>query len=74
MDDWITTETLRKIESRRKLKDKVSNSRRTRAARRETQKQYNKANQEMQELSGMIKDSLLTIWQKKQKQQQINTG
>ena len=44
--EWITTETLSKIESRRKLKDKISNSR-TRAARREAQKQYNKANQEV---------------------------
>ena len=44
--EWITTETLSKIENRRKLKDKISNSR-TRAGRREAQKQYNKANREV---------------------------
>ena len=44
--EWITTETLSKIENRRKLKDKISSSR-TRAAKREAQKQYNEANQEV---------------------------
>lgn len=44
--EWITTETLSKIETRKKLKDKV-NGIGTRAARREAQSQYNKANQEV---------------------------
>ena len=44
--EWISTETLIKIETRRKLKDKISSSRR-RAAKREAQKQYNEANQEV---------------------------
>ena len=39
--EWISTETLSKIETRRKLKDKINNNR-TRAARREAQSQYNK--------------------------------
>ena len=44
--EWITTETLTKIEIRRKLKVKKNNSR-MRAARREAQSQYNEANQEV---------------------------
>ena len=44
--EWITTETLSKTKNRRKLKAKINNSR-TRAARREAQSQYNKANQEV---------------------------
>ena len=44
--EWITTETLGKIETRRKLKDKINGSR-TRADRREVQSQYKKANQEV---------------------------
>ena len=53
------------------LKDKISNTR-TRAARKEAQKQYNEANQEVQRAIKHDK-SLLTTWQRKQNQQQINT-
>ena len=38
--EWITTKTLSRIESRGKLKVNINNSR-TRAARRETQSEYN---------------------------------
>ena len=48
--EWIATETLNKVESRRKLKDKINNSR-TRGARREAQSQYNKANHEVRKHS-----------------------
>ena len=44
--EWISTETLSKIETRRKLKEKI-NSSKTRAAKRKAQSQYNKANQEV---------------------------
>ena len=48
--EWISIETLSKIETRRKLKEKI-NSSKTRAAKREAQSQYNKANQEVRKNS-----------------------
>ena len=62
--EWITTETLSKIETRRKLKDKI-NSSRTRAARREAQRQYNKTNQEVRKDSRRDKRKFINDLAKK---------
>jgi len=44
--EWISVETLKKIETKKKQKDKVLNSR-ARAAKREAQSQYNEIHQEI---------------------------
>ena len=61
--EWISTETLSKIETRRKLKDKI-NSNKTRAAKREAQSQYNKANQEVRKDSRRDKRKFIDDWAK----------
>ena len=62
--EWITSETLSKIETRRKLKEKI-NSSRTRAARREAQRQYNKTNQEVRKDSRRDKRKFINDLAKK---------
>ena len=72
--EWISTEILSKIETRRKLKDKINSSKK-RATKREAKNQYNKVNQEVRKDSRRNKKKgLSTIWLRKQRQQQSNTG
>jgi len=67
--EWISTETLSKIESWRKLKDTI-NSTKTRTASREAHRQFNKASQEVRKDIRRDQRRLLTIRQRKK---QINT-
>ena len=47
---------------------------RTRAAKREAQKQYKEANQEVRKAIKHNKRESITFWQRKQNHKQINTG
>ena len=55
--EWITTETLSKIENRRKLKDKISSSRTRRLLKGKRRNSTMKPTRKCVELSNVIKES-----------------